>query len=235
MAKKRGKKVVKPKHIRHTKHKAVSKAEADKSTAKPADSRPLNQTLHELEILAEDKKSEDKVIENKEDAIERKETSIIKEEKKLEKETEDVEKLEKQIKRDTGSKPLTKLGMQDVNRGIIGAFVGVVAHFAFIYGKQIAQSISITRATVLIVFSYVMIILLMYETGYREIKEKKLLNILPRRATVVFLTSIIVVFVIFFLFNQINFSDLIGLYKQIAVTSVLASLGAGTADLIGRH
>ena len=80
-----------------------------------------------------------------------------------------------------------------------------------------------------------MILLLMYETGYREIKEKKLFNILPRRATVVYVTSIIVVFVIFFLFNQINFSDLTGLYKQIAVTSVLASLGAGTADLIGRH
>ena len=43
-----------------------------------------------------------------------------------------------------------------------------------------------------------------------------------------------VVVIIFFLFNMIDLSDPAELYKQIAVTSVLASLGAGTADLIGR-
>ncbi|MDP3765417.1 MAG: DUF2391 family protein, partial [Nanoarchaeota archaeon] len=115
-----------------------------------------------------------------------------------------------------------------------GAFIGVVAHFAFVYGKEIAKDISTVRATVLIVFSYLLIIILMYETGYREIKEKRLLGILPIRATVIFVTSIIVILVIFFLFNQVDLSDLTGLYKQIAVTSVLAALGAGTADLIGR-
>ncbi|MBI2660189.1 DUF2391 family protein [Candidatus Woesearchaeota archaeon] len=121
-----------------------------------------------------------------------------------------------------------------MSKGIVGAFIGVVAHFAFIYGKQIANNITMTRATILLAFSYVLIIILMYETGYREIKEKRLLGILPKRATAIFFTSIIMIPIIFFLFNQLNLSNLTELYKQIAVTSVLASVGAGTADLIGR-
>ena len=98
------------------------------------------------------------------------------EERKLEKETEKVEKIEKQIKKEVEEKPLTRLSMRDVNKGIIGAFIGVVAHFAFIYGRELAKDISTTRATVLLVASYFVIIILMYETGYRNIKEKRLLR-----------------------------------------------------------
>ena len=74
----------------------------------------------------------------------------------------------------------------------------------------------------------------MYETGYREIKEKRFLGILPKRATAIYITSIVMIPIIFFLFNQLNFSNPVGMYKEIAVTSVLAAVGAGTADLIGR-
>lgn len=231
MPKKRGKS--KPKVIsKKTKKAKVAKKET-KAEAKPA---PVKDALHELEILAEEKKVEGKIsgVEKREEEIEKKETQIIAEEKQIERETEKVEKLEKDIKREVAPKPLKKFNVKDLNKGIIGAFIGVVAHFAFIYGKEIAKQITATRATVLIAFSYLLIIILMYETGYREIKEKRFLGLLPIRATVIFLTSIVVILVIFFLFNQINLSDLTGLYKQIAVTSVLAALGAGTADLIGR-
>ena len=231
MAKKRGK----------TKHKAVSKVVSKKPVNKakaqvpqvkeePAIPKvPLKDALKELEILAEDAKSGNK-IEN----IEKKENAIMKEEKKLEKETEKVEKLEEEIKKEVASQPLAKLSIRDVNKGIIGAFIGVVAHFAFLYGKEIAKNISTTRATILIVTSYILILVLMYETGYRKIKDKKLAGAIPLRATVMFFTSLAVILVIFFLFNQVSVGDISGLYKQIAVTSVLASLGAGTADLIGR-
>ena len=188
-------------------------------------------------IISEEKKVERKIddVEKKEEKIEEKEAEIIGEEKKIEKQTEEVEKLEKEIKKEVTMKPLKKLNIRDINKGIVGAFIGVVAHFAFIYGKEIAKEITVTRATILIIFSYLLTILLMYETGYREIKEKKLLGMLPMRATVIFLTSIAVILVIFLLFNQVSVGDITGLYKQMAVTSVLASLGAGTADLIGRE
>jgi|SRR3989338_10741630 len=232
MTKKRGKtkpKVTSKKKVKkvQTKEKAAEKIEAPK---------PIKDTLRELEILAEEKKVEDKVgqIEKKEEKIEKEEAYIVNQEKKIEKETEKVQKLEKEIKKEVTIKPLTKFNRKDLNKGIIGAFIGVVAHFAFIYGKEIAQDISTSRATILIIFSYLLIIVLMYETGYREIKEKRLLGILPKRATIIYVTSIVIILVIFLLFNQINMSDITITYKQIAVTSILASLGAGTADLIGK-
>lgn len=229
MAKKRGKSKASSKKI-------TKKAKASKKPAEQPKQKPVKEALHELEILAEEKKVEEKIngVEKKEEQIEKKETQIIGEEKKIEKETEKVEKIEKEIKREVTTKPLGKLNIRDLNKGIIGAFIGVVAHFAFIYGKQIASDITAARATILLVFSYILIIILMYETGYREIKEKRLLGILPKRATAIYITSLVMIPVIFFLFNQLNFSNLTELYKQIAVTSVLASVGAGTADLIGR-
>ena len=233
MSKKRGKS--KPKVT----SKKIKKAKAPKKKVKKYSgfARPLSHTsiLHDFN-LAEGKKIEEKIngVEKKEEEIEEKEAEIIGEEKRIEKETEKVERLEKEIKREVTAKPLTKFSMKDLNKGIIGAFIGVVAHFAFIYGKEIAKDISTARATILIIFSYLLIIILMYETGYREIKEKRLLGILPKRATAIYLTSVVIILIIFLLFNQINLSDITGTYKQIAVTLILASLGAGTADLIGR-
>ena len=232
MVKKRGKS--KPKSISKKKPKKT-KASVKTPIIREEPSLPkvpLKDALKELEILADDKKEGN--IEKKETEIEKKEDSIMKEEKKIERETRNVEKLEHEIKKEVSAKPLTNLSIRDVNKGIIGAFIGVVVHFAFLYGKEIAKGISTTRATILIILSYILILVLMYETGYREIKDRKLAGALPLRATVIFLTSIAVILVIFFLFNQVSVGDLTGLYKQIAVTSVLASLGAGTADLIGR-
>ena len=208
--------------------------ESKKSSDSPA---PLKDALHDLELMAEEKKVEHKVdnIQKEEKQLEKKEISLMTEEKKVEREAEKVENLEKKISKEVTPRPLGIFNLKDLNRGIIGAFVGVVAHFSFIYGKAIAKYITVTRASILFIFSYVLIIILMYETGYRDIKEKRLLGILPRRATFIYLTSLAVVVVIFFLFNMLDYTDLTGLYKEIAVTSVLASVGAGTADLIGRH
>ena len=160
--------------------------------------------------------------------------SIKKEEKKIESNEEDIKKVESQIKRIVEIKSLNRVTIKDINRGIIGAFIGVVAHFGFIYGKEIAQRISTSRATFIFIFSYLLITILMYETGYRKIKEKRILKFLPLRATVIYFVSLAVIIFIFFLFNQIDFGNIGRLYSEVAVTSVLAVLGAGTADLIGR-
>ncbi|MEK6983026.1 MAG: hypothetical protein AABX33_00500 [Nanoarchaeota archaeon] len=231
MRKKRGKsKASSKKHI-------IKSEVTSKELQKPPEAqKPIKEALHELEILSEEKNVKTKVedIEKKEEEIEKKETEIITEEKKIELEEKKVEKLEEEIKNEVMTKPLKKISLKDINKGIIGAFIGVVAHFGFIYGKTIAKYISVPRASLLFMFSYLVILILMYETGYREIKEKRLLGILPRRATIIYFTSLFVVVIIFFLFNLIDLSDISGLYKEIAVTSVLASVGAGTADLIGK-
>ena len=226
MAKKRGK----------SKPKVSSKKTRAKISGKKAETAEVKPELYNLGILAEEKKVEREVeaIKKKEASIEQKETAIMAGEKKIEQEAEKVEKLEKEIKKEVTQQPLKQFTIKDLNKGIIGAFIGVVAHFAFIYGKTIATQITTLRASILFAFSYVLIIILMYETGYREIREKRILGVLPKRATVIYLTSIIMIPVIFFLFNQLDFSDPVGMFKEIAVTSVLASVGAGTADLIGR-
>lgn len=231
MVKKRGKPKAGSKKIAKK-----DRAQKKKPIAEAPKPVPMKDALRELDILAEEKKVEGKVegLEQKEGQVEKKELAILTEEKKIEKQAEKVEKMEKEIKKEVMPKPLRAISIKDLSKGIVGAFIGVVAHFAFIYGKQIANNITMTRATILLAFSYVLIIILMYETGYREIKEKRLLGILPKRATAIFFTSIIMIPIIFFLFNQLNLSNLTELYKQIAVTSVLASVGAGTADLIGR-
>ena len=237
MNKKRGKPKAKSVSKKVKKAKAPKKQKsAAKKEASAEAPKPMKDALRELDILAEEKKVEDKVegLEKKEEKMEKKELAIMAEEKKIEKETEKVEKMEKEIKREVTTKPLSTITIKDLSKGVIGAFIGVVAHFAFIYGKQIANDITMTRASTLLAFSYLLIIILMYETGYREIREKSLLGILPKRATAIYLTSLIMIPIIFFLFNQLNLSNMTELYKQIAVTSVLASVGAGTADLIGR-
>lgn len=239
MVKKRGKFKAKS-----TSKKLPKKSTAPKKLKYPAESKktsdspaPLKNALNELDILAEEEKVEHKVdnIEKEEKRLEKEEISLMTEEKKVEKEEAKVENLEKKISKEVETKTLTKFNIKDLNKGVIGAFIGVVAHFGFIYGKAIAQYITTTRATVLFLFSYLLIIMLLYETGYRDIKEKRLLGILPRRATYVYCTSLVVVIVIFYLFNMLDWTDLTTLYKEVAVTSVLASVGAGTADLIGRH
>ncbi|HLC60281.1 MAG TPA: hypothetical protein VJJ52_02525 [Candidatus Nanoarchaeia archaeon] len=239
MVKKRVKSKAKPASKKRSKKSAVPKKPKVNVEIKPEPDTKiqLKDALRDLEILAEEKKVENKVddVKKEEKQLEKKEISLMTEEKKIEKEEKKVEYLEKKISKEVETKPLTRFNFKDLNKGIIGAFIGVVAHFGFIYGKAIAQYITMTRATVLFIFSYALIIMLMYETGYRDIKEKRLLGILPRRATFVYFTSIVVVIVIFYLFNMLDWTDLGGLYKEIAVTSVLASVGAGTADLIGRH
>ena len=236
MAKKRGK----------SKARVVSKKKAGKQkTAKktvPAAKHDIHKislkdALQDLEILSEEKKVEHKVdeVEKKTERIEQKEAQIAEEEKKLEKETQKIEGIERKIEKEVSQKPLTAFNFRDLNKGIVGAFIGVVAHFGFVYGSVLADKITTARASLLLVFSYLLIVVLMYETGYREIKEKRLLGILPKRATFIFITSIVVVAAIFFLFNMVDLKDPVGFFKQIAVTSVLASLGAGTADLLGKR
>ena len=233
MAKKRGK----SKYTTSSK-KSIKKGKIPKKSREKTQKiqKPVREALQEFGVFAEEKKVEHEMkgVEREEKEIEKREDTIAEEEGKIERETEKVEKLEKEIKKEVTQKPLIKFNLKDLNKGIIGAFIGVVAHFGFIYGKAVAKYVSPLRATLLIIFSYLVIIILMYETGYREIKDKRLLGILPRRATIIYITSLIVVVIIFFMFNLIDFSDPIGLYKEIAVTSVLASVGAGTADLIGR-
>jgi len=168
-----------------------------------------------------------KVLEE-ESKIEAEEAKLLEEEKQIEAMTADIEKK-------LTEKPLRNITIRDINKGLIGAFFGVVAHFAFVKSTDIAEKISYGRASLLFLVSYVIGYLLIYKTGFRDVREIKFMNFLPLRVTVIYLTCIFVILVILFLFNLAHLTELGLLYKQVAVTSILAILGAGTADMIGRE
>lgn len=75
---------------------------------------------------------------------------------------------------------------------------------------------------------------MLYFTGFRQIRKKLLFNFLPLRATILYGVSIITIIFVNFLFGQISEYTIINLYNLVAANIILAVIGAGTADLIGR-
>ena len=185
--------------------------------------RKLNKIIKNQSSLASQLKKERK----EEELIEKKESSILSKEDKLLKEEHSIrKKLERKI--------LSAVTLRDINKGIIGAFMGTIGHFAFFEGKHIAEDMSFGRATSLYVFAYLVGILFIYFSGFRKVKTERLVHLIPLRVTTMFIISIISSFVILIMFNQISFSmEFLMIYKIVANVSVLAMFGAVTADFIG--
>jgi len=165
---------------------------------------------------------------------------ILQEEKKIEaleaKELRELESLKKEIKRDVGGHPLTKITRADIVRSIIGALIGTVGHFAFFYGVEIADKISVVRASFLYVISLVVCFFFMYYSGFRKVKEIRIFRFIPIRVLVVYCISLLVVIGTLFIFGFLEgASSFEQVYKITATTLLLAVLGASTADILGKE
>ena len=172
---------------------------------------------------------EEKRIEQKEEEIEQLEQSGLDELKKL-------EKLERKVSQEVSPHPLLKITYQDVIRSAIGSLFGILGHFSFFYGVEIAEKISLTRATVLYLISLLVIFGFMYYSGFRKVKEIKILSFIPIRALIIYFTALSVVLLVLLVFDFINLSshwEMI--YKAVSTISLLAVLGAATADLLGHE
>jgi uncharacterized membrane protein len=124
----------------------------------------------------------DKIIElqekilAKESLIEKEEKEIIRlgkkelkeEEEILENEKEEleqlrkIEELEKEILKNSSTNTLKKVTYRDITKGMIGAFFGIMGHFAFVKGTSIAKELSISRATGLFIASFGLLIIFLY-------------------------------------------------------------------------
>ncbi len=190
------------------------------------------------------------ILEKKIDKILKLENREIKEEKNIEKlekkqlkkveseedELKSLEKLEKEIKKEVGSHPLTRLTIKDMAKAMVGAFVGIVSHFAFIEGAHLSESVSYAKASFLLVFAFVIGLVFIYATGFRKVKEKTLTRFFPLRVIAIYLVSLLSIFVVLYMYGIIEPPlDLGLLYKQIATISIPAIIGASAADLIGRE
>ncbi|MBI2108047.1 DUF2391 family protein [Candidatus Woesearchaeota archaeon] len=231
--------IVKPgklKSRRYSPNKPVSRVSKLKSEVDAIlkDEDSIKQELEGLEVKESRLEKGEDELKKGEARIEAEEEKVEEEEKKIEEEARKIVSLEEDIKEKVDVKPLGKVTYRDVTKGVIGALIGTVAHFAFLYGREIAKDISNTRASVLYAFSYVLLVVLMYRTGYREVKEKRYLELFPLRASIIYAISLVVIIFVFILYNQVEIISFGSLYREVSVVSILAVLGAGAADMIGR-
>jgi uncharacterized membrane protein len=177
---------------------------------------------HSLMALEQQEIREESVLERKED-------------EELE-ELKKIEALEENIKKGLKDTPLKRVTYKDVTKGIIGAFFGIIGHFAFVEGTHLSENFSFMRSTMLLVTAFVIILIFLYFTGFRKVNDKFVLEFIPVRAIVIFCSSIMTVFFVLFLYGMINSeTHFMHLYNSVAAISILAVIGSGTADLIGKN
>ena len=175
------------------------------------------------------------VLTRKINKIGEQETTELKEEKQELEELKKLEDIEKKIKERVEPHPLKKITYHDIAKGALGAFIGIVAHYTVIYGIHIAEELTVTRATLLFVLSYILGGVFLYATGFRKVSAK-MLWFLPIRLTTLYLISIFMSVAVLYLF----FPDFLQHffwegYKQVAAVTLTALIGACTADLIGKE
>lgn len=233
--------------------KKVAKKSVRKSGGKrvsSSNSQSIHKRLDSLEKQQNKILDLQKKILNKESNISKKEDLFLDFEKKeldddkiLEKdealeldELKKIEELELNIKRKVGESPLKRITYRDITKGMIGAFFGIVGHFAFVEGVHIAEEFTILRSTALLVTSFIIIVLFLYFTGFRTVTDDLLYKFMPIRALVIYFSAMITVVVVLLLYGKIDFSmPFHAIYNTVAAISILAVLGAGTADLIGKN
>lgn len=166
------------------------------------------------------------------DEIDREEHEVFSLEKKHTRELEDLKNLEVKIKNEVGEHPLSKITYKDVGKSMIGAFVGVVSHFTVLEGVHFAENVSLTKASFFLFVSFLVAFVMLYYTGFRKIKDVRLFALLPFRLLLVYSVTIIAILGVLLVFGAGHLEqDLV--YRQIAVLSLPAIIGACAADLIG--
>jgi uncharacterized membrane protein len=150
-------------------------------------------------------------------------------------ELENIAQIERDIEKKLSYSPLKRVTHQDITKGVIGAFFGVVGHFSFKEGIRIGQAHSLMNSTVLLLTSFLIIIAFIYFAGFREVREKFFFKILPLRAITIYASAIITTIFVLFIYGEITLvTPLEQVFSSVAAISVLAVLGAGTADLLGK-
>lgn len=159
----------------------------------------------------------------------------VSEEKELE-ELAKIGELERQIEENTQVHPLKRITYRDITKGIIGSFFGIVGHFAFSKGIDISEHFSYTQSILLYVTSFVIIIAFLYFSGFRKVTDEFVLKIMPLRAIVLYTVSLLSIILVLFLYGKVTFATPFSIiFNAVAAISILAVIGAGTADLIGKN
>lgn len=166
------------------------------------------------------------------DILERLGKRQIKQDDEFEK---NIDELQEHLEKNVGSHPLKKITYRDFGKSLIGAFIGVVSHFAFLEGAHLSEGLSVMRASILLVTAYLLGMIFIYVAGFRKVKNIKIFGFIPVRITVIYIVSLAVVYFVLFIFGLTEHTNAIGIYKQVAAVSIPAIIGASAADLIGKN
>lgn len=141
--------------------------------------------------------------------------------------------LEKQIKKNNAN-PIRSITKRDVFKGFVGAFAGLVSHFAFSEGFELGEHLSYFQATILYIVAFVTINVMLYYTGFRKVQRHLVFKFMPLRAVILYIVSIFTIVLVYILFGQLHFPiHIYELYTLVGSSITLTVMGAGTADLIG--
>ncbi len=166
--------------------------------------------------------------------VEREEHEELRGEARAEQELKKLERLEQEIERQVEPHPLRRITTKDVARGAIGAFVGTVAHYTFIYGIKAAELITVARAALLFPLSLLVGGVFLYATGFRKVQDPKLLWFLPVRLVVLAITAVVTSCLVLAIFTPNFGHTFTESFKQVATVSLSAIIGACTADILGK-
>ncbi|MAF51061.1 MAG: hypothetical protein CMH64_03125 [Nanoarchaeota archaeon] len=162
-------------------------------------------------------------------------SSIKKLGKKALKQDEDVEEDLEKLREDLQGSPLKKITTKDFGKALIGSFIGVTSHFAFLEGAHFAEQLTLIRATSLLVVAYIVGLVFIYAAGFRKVKQIKVLSFVPLRITLIYIVALSVIFFVLYIYGITGHSPWALIYKQVAAVSIPAIIGASAADLIGEH
>ena len=163
------------------------------------------------------------------------ESEILSGEKKEEDELSKLEALEREIKSEVGEHPLSRITLKGILKGLVGAFVGLAVHYTFTYGVEISESLTTGRAAFLYLLSFIVGIVFIYFTGFRKIKDPKILMFIPVRLFVLYLASIAMSIIVLYIFYPTFGHDFFESFKMVGGVLLAAIVGACTADLIGKE
>lgn len=220
------------------KQETINKKSGKKYSINSTDEK-LNLILKRLEAIEKNQK----VLQKEEETVISLEKKEISEESVIEHNEEEeidelkkIEALEEDIKKGLKESPIKRVTYKDVTKGIIGAFFGIIGHFAFVEGTHISEHFSFLRSSLLLITSFFIIIMFLYFSGFRKVDDDFVFKILPVRAIVIFFSSIFTVFFVLLIYGMIGADTSFNhIYNSVAAISILAVIGAGTADLIGKN
>lgn len=213
----------------------MAKKKVKKAGSKSASLSQINKKL-DL-ILSEQKnlEKEERKVESLEKEELAEEAEVEKEEEKELSELQKLERLEETVRKEVVPHPLKTITYKDLARGSIGALFGSVAHYTFLYGIEVAEKITFFKAILLFVLSLAVGGLFLYATGFRKIKDPKLIILFPIRLILLYAISIIMSSVVLWFFEPTFGHSFDESFKQLSTTTLLAIIGACTADLLGRE